>query len=191
MPTDAADEPLNGSAQDLEIARRALRCAQQRIARLQRQMVVGRRAIVQAHRALGETGRKRGHRLNKRLVAARHKLDEGIDEARIDGRMVDLRTTRPGALQYLGMWRPPVPPESPEALDCSAVICTCFTYLRSSGQVRQHWETGCFDVPDYQKLETVELSEWLKEFEEDQPDQPGLEPQPPGSPQPPRRETED
>ena len=91
-----------------------------------------------------------------------------LGHSRIDQQVVSTGTARPGTLHFLGMWRPPTPPESPQELDCTGVVCRCLEYLRSPGEVRQHWETGCFDVPDYEPLESIGLYYLFKEFDADQ-----------------------
>jgi hypothetical protein len=53
-------------------------------------------------------------------------------------------------MSYRGVWRPPEPPASPQELGCRAIVCSCLELLRHPAQVRQHWETGCFDRPAFE-----------------------------------------
>jgi len=84
---------------------------------------------------------------------------------RIDNAVASPEALRPSVLSYRGMWRPPAPPESPEDLGCDAIVCSCLVLLRNSAQVRQHWETGCFDCPEFETDRAREdfLRRWGRE----------------------------
>jgi len=92
------------------------------------------------------------------------------DSARIGGQTVSVPTEGADALRFVGIWRPPTPPASPQELDCFAVVCTCLGYLKTAGQMRQHWETGCFDLPEYEVQEAVGLYYLFDEPESEQPE---------------------
>jgi hypothetical protein len=54
------------------------------------------------------------------------------------------------AASVRGVRRPSAPPQPPEELGAVAIICTCRSWLRNVAEVHQHWETGCFDQPEYE-----------------------------------------
>ena len=64
----------------------------------------------------------------------------------LDGEYVNSDQVTPDKARYLGMWRPPVNPISDPKCD---VLCTCGEILRYRGQENDHYNRGCFDVPQY------------------------------------------
>jgi len=155
MATLDVRDQLGESADDLTVARRAHVKALERLAQLRLEMRGPLRAVRLARRALGSKA-DRAYRLEKALRKAQRTLESAACEsARIDEQTVFVPPVGAGTLRFVGMWRPPTPPASPQELDCSAVICNCLEYLRTAGQMRQHWETGCFDRPEYEVQEAI------------------------------------
>jgi hypothetical protein len=151
---------------DLTVARRAHARARERTYQFRLELHDALRALEEAAEAL-----KKGdaHEIHKAMRSARDSLEgyatRGVDswtgEARIDGKIKDHPWVGPETHRFLGMWRPPSPPDSPQKRGCSAIICRCLVELGDEAQVRQHWDTGCFDLPEY---ETV--PDWDEELED-------------------------
>jgi hypothetical protein len=61
------------------------------------------------------------------------------------------------------MWRPPAPSESPQDLGCHAIVCACSALLRDAVAMRRHWESGCFDCPEFDNDQEMEefLTKWV------------------------------
>ncbi len=70
---------------------------------------------------------------------------------RVGDESVGLNSLSPATHRFKGVWRPPTRPQTPEELECSAVICTCLMWLRDAEQVEQHWASGCFDLPEFER----------------------------------------
>jgi hypothetical protein len=167
-------ERLETPGDDLRVARRLHVRALERVIRLRLHLLGAIDDIERAERAL-EDGKRRA--VAKSLRSARGALSgnsaRGIDRwprtARIDGEFQEHESIRPGTHRFVGMWRPPVAPASPQELSCIAIVCTCLEQLTEAVRVQQHWETGCFDLPEYETLpqESQDWAELLKLLESD------------------------
>jgi len=123
-----------------------------RLAELRIEVLQAQEAIQSAERALK---RKNLRRADKELTSARHAVGAVHAKGWPGPVRIDKECESDSALSgrrhvFRGMWRPLSPPESPEALGCAAIVCNCREELTDAQQVRQHWETGCFDVPEYE-----------------------------------------
>ena len=150
---------------DLEVARHAYAVAREKLMRLEHQVRHAREDIEHVRNSLG---REVGSDVHKRLSTAWHELDfitSYRGGARINGEVHSTASVSWETHELLGIWRPPAPPQSPEELDCTAIICACRTCLRSAAQVRQHWEAGCFDLPNYETTTRKDLDTRLDEIE--------------------------
>lgn len=105
--------------------------------------------IARAERAL-ETGKRKA--LLKSLNGARGELrriaGDGMS-ARIDGETRYIAVDTPGRYRFVGMWRPSVLPTFRQESNCVAIVCTCLEELNDDAQIRQHWELGCYDLPEF------------------------------------------
>lgn len=134
---------------DLTVARRVHIRALERAVRVRLDLLGVLDNIARAERAL-EAGKRKA--LLKSLSGARGTLQrlggEGMN-ARIDDETRYISVDAPGNFRFVGMWRPPVLPASPQALSCVAIVCTCLEELNDDVQIRQHWELGCYDLPEF------------------------------------------
>ena len=64
----------------------------------------------------------------------------------LDGKLVNHAFVTPDKATFIGMWRPPVNPFSNPTCD---ILCNCGNVLKYSGEEREHYLRGCFDVPHY------------------------------------------
>jgi len=117
---------------DLMVARRAYAQALVRIARLQQGLDRTRRHIKLIERKLKEPEPPPTNDLLRALFY----LEAGLGRS-------DERSIR-------GVQRPSTPPAPPEDVGAVATICRCRSWLRNAEEVHQHWETGCFDQPEYE-----------------------------------------
>ena len=64
----------------------------------------------------------------------------------LEGKKVDGDKIDPALHKFIGMWRPPYPP------DCSgahAWVCSCGETIFVVGKEHEHWLKGCFDQAQY------------------------------------------
>jgi hypothetical protein len=151
---------------DLTVARRAHTRALEKAIQLRMDLLEVLKDIERAERAL-----KRG-----KLDSVATSCDRARDAlSRLSARGMQVRigdkaTCEPSidhlTHRFVGLRRPPVPPASPQELDCSAIVCGCHELLYDRNQIRQHWETGCFDLPEFEMEPLSEdFAELLKELE--------------------------
>ena len=67
----------------------------------------------------------------------------------IDGVVSPDEAVDPKKHRYIGMFR--FPYEKYASLG-AYVACTCGQTLKHLGQNREHWQNGCFDMPQYQTI---------------------------------------
>jgi hypothetical protein len=53
-------------------------------------------------------------------------------------------------VEPVGLFRAAEPPPPPQLTGAIAIVCSCLVWLRNAADMRQHWETGCFDGADYE-----------------------------------------
>lgn len=161
-------EPQRGTSDqdDLSVARRAYARVQSKLEELRHDAASVRKSLERVERALD--GVDVGRYVQSRLYKARFQLERMSARAvRVDGEQGGERLVRDADHRFVGMWRPPAPPKSPEDIGCIAIVCACLAHLTSAEQVRQHWETGCFDVPEYTSDGEESLEDECEEFETD------------------------
>lgn len=159
----------------LTVARRAHVRALERAMRLILAGYEARDLIEQAERALKDGEH---HKVEKFLFNAGKTLStngarSGGDGwpmgARIDGE-IGQQMLRPEVHRFVGMWHPPVAPESPQERGSSAIVCTCLEELTDAVHVQQHWEAGCFDLPEFETVPDLpqDCRDLIKSIERDE-----------------------
>ena len=146
---------------DLTVARRVHIRALEKAIRVRLDLLGVLKTIEGAELAFKEGKRKA---VLKSLRSARSALSaitrDGV-HGRIDGGFDPDVVFGLGSHRLIGMWRPPAPPAWPHESGCIAIVCTCLEELTGDAQIRQHWETGCYDLPDFQSVAPVpEDEDW-------------------------------
>jgi hypothetical protein len=164
MHTHEGDR-LKAGEDDLTVARRVHLSTLERATRQKLSLLSVLMCMQRAERAL-ERGNQED--ASRALGKARRALGFAIaggdawpTEARVGDEVSSADSIGPFH-RYRGMWRPPVPPLSPQQLGRTAVVCSCLEELANALHVRQHWEAGCFDLPEFKHdRETEVLSKEL------------------------------
>jgi hypothetical protein len=151
---------------DLAVARRAYSLAREELMRLEHQVRLAREDIEHVSHSLGTDIESD---IRKRLTGVWEELcgSPSARGTRINGEVHTSAFVSWETHNFLGLWRPPAPPQSPQELGCAAIICACRTDLRNAAQVRQHWETGCFDLPNYETTVRRDLDTILDEIKKE------------------------
>lgn len=70
----------------------------------------------------------------------------------LDGGYVTPDTIDPAKHRYIGIFRPPAPivPTGEHRMHCPS--CHQIMYTSMGNSLVQHWQKGCFDVPQYQTV---------------------------------------
>ena len=75
--------------------------------------------------------------------------------ALLNGVIVEPEKIDPVKHKFIGLFRPAQNPEvlysQPDKNGRSAeiLVCVCGAYFRYAGGITRHWQSGCFDIPQY------------------------------------------
>jgi len=64
----------------------------------------------------------------------------------LDGKSIDPKEIDSATCKFIGLFREPRPP-SPHGAN---IICPCGNILETEESVFNHWQSGHFDIPQYQ-----------------------------------------
>lgn len=64
----------------------------------------------------------------------------------LDGLLTEEDKINPKEHKFIGMWRPPI---NPHKEPTGYIQCTCGHILQYRGQEIEHYNKGCYDVPQY------------------------------------------
>ncbi len=71
--------------------------------------------------------------------------------AMLDGKLVDSAELDPAKHTYIGFFRPVFRPVTQAA---HAIVCgVCSTRFYTNEGMREHYNGGCFDIPQYRSIE--------------------------------------
>lgn len=132
---------------ELSAAKAAYRQALKRIVRQDQERLALRRSLEGLERDLKDEGHHERARQLEGII--RYKMGGSGLSCRIDGNVTNMSAVDPITCRFVGMWRPPSPPPSPQESGAVAVVCSCLEELTNAEEVRLHWEVGCFDIPEY------------------------------------------
>lgn len=69
-----------------------------------------------------------------------------MNGALLDGKHVGAAAIDPAQHRFLGMFRPA---DVVPAGNYGLLLCPCGSHLSTNEQIREHWRSGCRDVPQY------------------------------------------
>jgi len=67
----------------------------------------------------------------------------------LNGKFVKDLEIDPLKHKFIGSFRPPQPPSTNGA---AVFLCVCGQSLWTVESVRQHWQSGCLDIPQYSDM---------------------------------------
>jgi hypothetical protein len=84
------------------------------------------------------------------------------DMALLNGEFVDDNIINPKYHKYIGSFREPQPPIFKSNTPHAIILCNCGAHLHYVESIRDHWQKGCFDVPQYVMIKNKEKKNYEK-----------------------------